>query len=442
MSETQNGIKSLIASYKDGQVAEKTGLNSFYEKSLSNRFNTLWISKTDNLITTPKSSNILKDIDTKKFPLLGFQTKVDENFVIINFRLQKFNKSEKSNDLKRKFIVNLENETITNPQWIKNHRTKEKDILVQDYKNKIYLFSNQGKLYWKKIIDGNIIGKVEQVDLFKNGRLQIAFRTSNRLYILDRNGENVKPFPIKIPNSKNLTPLSVFDYDKNRNYRFLLTQDNNILMYDKNAKKVNGFKFKKTKSSIINSPKHIRFGSKDYIIIQEENGNLKILNRQGKTRIKVKGEINFSGQEIYPYLSTFTGTDLEGNLIQIDTRGNILSSNLNLSKNHKIIIGYESLVTLSENKLTIKGIPITLPYGNYTKPKVFKFSDTIYITTTDIESEKVYLFKENGKTIKGFPVYGTTSASLSKSKKSNQLELVAGSEKKDVIVYSFSDTKN
>ena len=141
-------------------------------------------------------------------------------------------------------------------------------------------------------------------------------------------------------------------------------------------------------------------------------------------------------------MSTFTGTDLEGNLIQIDTRGNILSSNLNLSKNHKITIGYESLVTLSENKLTIKGIPITLPYGNYTKPKIFKFSDTIYITTTDTESEKVYLFKESGKTVKGFPVYGTTSASLSKSKKSNQLELVVGSEKKDIVVYSFSDTEN
>ena len=213
-------------------------------------------------------------------------------------------------------------------------------------------------------------------------------------------------------------------------------------MYDKNAKKVNGFKFKKTKSSIINSPKHIRIGSKDYIIIQEEDGNLQILNRKGKTRIQVKGEINFSTQEIYPYLSTFTGTDLEGNLIQIDTRGNILSSNLNLSNNHKMIIGYESLVTLSENELTVKGIPITLPYGNYTSPKVFKFNDKIYISTTDIESQKVYLFKENGKTIKGFPVYGTTSASLSKSKKNNQLELVVGSEKKNIIVYSFSDAKN
>jgi len=442
LSETKNGIKGLIASYKDGQVAEKTSVNSFYEKSLSNKFNTLWISKTENLIKSSKNLNFLKAVDARKFPLLGFQTKVDGDFVIINIRVQKLNKNETENNLKRKFIVNLENEILNDPQWIKNHRTKEKDIIVQDYKNKIYLFSNEGKLYWKKNIDGNIIGKVKQVDLFKNGKLQIAFRTNKSLYILDRNGKNVNPFPIKIPISQNLNPLSVFDYDKNRNYRFLLSQDNNVIMYDKNAKQVKGFKFKKTKSSIINSPKHIRFGSKDFIIIQEESGNLQILDRQGKTRLKIKEKVNFSRQKIYPYLSTFTGTDLEGDLIQIDSRGNILSSNLGLSKNHKIVIGYESLITLSENKLTIKGIPITLPYGNYTKPKVFKFSDAIYISTTDIESEKVYLFKENGKTVKGFPVYGTTSASLSKSEKSNQLELLVGSEKKDIIVYSFSDAVN
>ncbi len=441
-SETQNGIKSLIASYKDGQVVEKTSLNSFYEESLSNRFNTLWISKTKNLLVTPQNSNFLKDINTKKFPLIGFQTKVDGDFVIFNIRLQKFSTNENENDLKRKFIVDLENEILNTPQWIKNHRTKEKDFIVQDFKNKLYLYSNEGILYWKKDINESIIGKVKQVDLFKNGKLQIAFRTNKKLFILDRNGKNVNPFPIKIPISKHINPLSVFDYDKNRNYRFLLAQDNNVTMYDKNGKKVNGFKFKKTNSPIINSPKHIRFGSKDYILIQEQDGNLQILNRQGKTRIKVKGEINFSREEIYPYLGTFTGTDLDGNLIQIDTRGNILSSNLDLSKNHKILIEYESLVTLSENKLTIKGIPITLPYGNYTNPNVYKFNDIIYITTTDIESEKVYLFKENGKTVKGFPVYGTTSASLSKSKKSNQLELVVGSEKKDIIVYSFLGTGN
>ena len=177
-------------------------------------------------------------------------------------------------------------------------------------------------------------------------------------------------------------------------------------------------------------------------MIHEESGDLKILNRQGKIRVKLKENVNFSKQEVYPYLGTFAGTNMEGNLIQIDTRGNVLSSNLDLSKNHKIVIGYESLVTLSNNKLTIKGVPITLPYGNYTKPEVFKFRNTIYFTTTDLESEKVYLFKEDGETVEGFPVYGTTSACLSRSKKGDQLELVVGSEKKDIIVYSFSGTEN
>ncbi len=59
-----------------------------------------------------------------------------------------------------------------------------------------------------------------------------------------------------------------------------------------------------------------------------------------------------------------------------------------------------------------------------------------------MESEKVYLFKEDGETVEGFPVYGTTSACLSRSKKGDQLELVVGSEKKDIIVYSFSGTEN
>ena len=39
-------------------------------------------------------------------------------------------------------------------------------------------------------------------------------------------------------------------------------------MYDK-MEKSKGFKFKKTNSPIINPPKHIRFGSKDFILIHE-----------------------------------------------------------------------------------------------------------------------------------------------------------------------------
>ena len=58
-------------------------------------------------------------------------------------------------------------------------------------------------------------------------------------------------------------PLAVFDYDKNRNYRFLVTQGSDLLMYNGKGKQVKGFSYN-SKSKIKTSPKHMRFKSKDY----------------------------------------------------------------------------------------------------------------------------------------------------------------------------------
>ncbi|GIR26323.1 MAG: hypothetical protein CM15mP40_09310 [Alphaproteobacteria bacterium] len=64
----------------------------------------------------------------------------------------------------------------------------------------------------------------------------------------------------------------------------------------------------------------------------------------------------------------------------MDTRGNQVTS-LGLSKNHKIDATTKSLVTLPDNNLNIKGLPVTLPFGNYTSPKIFYINNTLYIST-------------------------------------------------------------
>ena len=86
-----------------------------------------------------------------------------------------------------------------------------------------------GILFEKKIED-QIIGKVHQVDLYKNGRLQYAFVTNESFMIIDKNGNLVKK--VKHKNNKKVIGLSVFDYDKNRNYRFLICFENDIKMLD------------------------------------------------------------------------------------------------------------------------------------------------------------------------------------------------------------------
>src|SRR5690606_28333577 len=190
------------------------------------------------------------------------------------------------------FAIQLENNLLSTPQFFTNHVTKGKDIVVQDVSNKLYLISASGKVLWNKQLDGAILGKIHEVDINKNGRIQLVFTTSKTFYILDRNGKEVAPFPIKFKDEIT-QPLAVFDYDNKKDYRFVVTQGANILMYDNKAKIVSGFTFKKAGSKVALAPQHIRLNNKDYIIIAEESGKLNILHRTGKSRVEVGTKIDF-----------------------------------------------------------------------------------------------------------------------------------------------------
>ncbi|MBQ0741390.1 hypothetical protein J9332_44670, partial [Aquimarina celericrescens] len=57
------------------------------------------------------------------------------------------------------YTVHLDNEIASQPQFVTNHLTKKKEIIVQDQKNNLYLISTDGKILWKKELNGLIKGK-------------------------------------------------------------------------------------------------------------------------------------------------------------------------------------------------------------------------------------------------------------------------------------------
>src|SRR5690606_6643904 len=125
-----------------------------------------------------------------------------------------------------------------------------------------------------------------------------------------------------------------------------------------------------TNSHISSIPQHFRVGNKDYIVITQENGTLNILHRTGKTRIPVKDKINFSGNNVYLHESKFTTSDTSGNLIQIDEKGNITKEYMNANDTHFIDASSKTLVTLTDNVLTIRGHKIELDYAIYSRPRI------------------------------------------------------------------------
>ena len=161
------------------------------------------------------------------------------------------------------------------------------------------------------------------------------------------------------------------------------------------------------------------------------------MNRQGSIRINVKDNIRFSDNELYLYQNKFTGTNTLGQLVQVDTRGKVSTKNLKLTDKHKIETTSKTLVTMTENKLVIKSRTIDLDYGDYTAPKIFYLNDKIYVSTTDLQSKKVYLFDSQAKPIANFPVFGTSTAELQELDKDKGLELITQSDNKTLVVYKI-----
>jgi hypothetical protein len=340
------------------------------------------------------------------------------------------------NSISEELNIKLDADLLNNPQLVTNHLNKQKEIVVQDVKNKLYLISNTGKILWKKQLEGPVLGQIEQIDIYKNGRLQLAFTTPHKLYIIDRNGNDVSPFPGNF-NDAITQPLSVFDYEKTKNYRLLITQGKNILMYDTSLKTVNGFNFKSANNTIISQPQHFRIGNKDYIAFKTQN-KMYFLDRTGNIRINPKTTSSFSNEAIYVYNDKFITTSTEGNLISIDTRGNSVSQNLNLSEQHHIDSSSKTLVTLSDNKLAIKGNSYELDFGSYTVPKLFYLQDKIYVTVTDLQTQKVYMFDSNAQLLSNFPVYGNSAITIDNIDSDSDLEFVTKGENNSIILYQIN----
>ena len=433
-ASSEEALEYIITNYKNGNTFSN---NEAYKNAM------LHLSDESSLVSVSNSKKIgnqlskLFKIDQNSMEIEDYKVSIfqlikDDSFTHINGIIQKHKTRHLPGIISEEFNTTLDADIIMDPYFVTNHRTKGKDIVVQDVNNTLYLISNGGKILWKKQLNGTILGKIQQVDLYKNGRLQLAFATPKRVYILDRNGNDVSPFPLRF--NDNITqPLSVFDYDNTRRYRFLVTQDSNILLYDKNGNIVNGFNYKNS-GTIKTQPKHFRIHHKDYIVFIADN-TMQILDRRGKIRIQTSKPYSFSGQPIFAYKNHFTTTGSQGELIQVDLKGELTTQNIGLEQLHTIDATSKSLVTLTENKLDIKRNSIELDFGDYTAPKIFYINDKIYVSLTDIQAQKIYLFDSQAKAISNFPVYGNSIIDFSNMDADRNLEFVSKAESNSIVVY-------
>ena len=361
----------------------------------------------------------------------------EDRFFHAQYGIKKLKSVSAVNEIEKLFSVALDTELATPPQFVLNHRTGNMEVVVQDRDHILYLISSSGNILWQKQLNGPIQGKVHQVDLYKNNKLQLAFTTDSQFMVLDRNGKPVAPFTFNYEGG-NLNGLSVFDYDGNKDYRFVVTQNEKVFMYNNKAQKVNGFTYTKANAPIMAPPQHFRIGTRDYLVFQLKNGQLKILNRTGQERVNVREDIPFSQNRIHLYKDRFTTTTTDGFLVEINTKGTLQKTQLGLHKEHGMDATSRTLAIMDDNVLRIRDKKVSLELGVYSAPQIFYLNDKIYVSVTDIQNQKTFLFDSQGKAIANFPLYGMSPVDMANMDNDKKPELVVQDQENVLAVYKLN----
>ena len=349
--------------------------------------------------------NIKSDVESFKLFQLNSGNEVGNINGIISTEKKEVKETEDPN----LFKVSFSDPIIVGPFIVKNHITQNKEIIVQDINNILYLVDNSGKIIWSKQIDEKILNKVFQIDSYKNGRLQYVFSTENKLYVLDRKGRDVGKFPLKF-NDKITLPISVFDYDKNKNYRICITQGNELFMFDSKGTFVNGFKYKK-QDQIITSPKHYRIQNKDLIVFKTKD-KFQIINRRGDIRIKIKTDIKFSNDEIYSYQNNLITTSENNEIIKINFKGDVTKIKEDNSSEIILVSNDNFISYFINNSIKTQKNKIDLEFGKYSNLNLHENKKNIFISLYNEQSRKLYLFNEKLIPITNFPKTISSNAEI------------------------------
>ncbi len=438
-----NSVKSLSSVIYDNVLQKTLDNNIKYNKikdrvSSSANFNLyVDIPAFTDYAATYFNANYIKKIEENKeliskFKSLIYQSEIEKdllyNTVYINYNPISKDKPRTVWESK------IDTALAFKPKVVVNHKNNKNEIFVQDQRNNIYLINDAGRILWKKNIGEKILGKIHQIDYYKNKKLQYLFNTKSKIHLIDRNGNYVERYPININNGASCG-LALFDYEKNRNYRILIPDLNKkVQLYSVEGNILDGWEFDKTDNIVKTTPQHFRVETKDYIIFADSLKTY-ILDRKGKTRVVVKDYYNKSKNNNFVldkktelHKDRLITTDSKGQIKFIYFDGTVKTFKFNeFSAKHfflfKDIDGdyRRDYIFADKTKLIAYNYKkeVILEYNFNSdiseKPSYYQFPENVKKLGIVLKSdEEIYLINSDATLYQGFPLKGQTGFSIAR----------------------------
>lgn len=346
----------------------------------------------------------------------------------------------------------LDTTAAVKPFFFTNHNTGAKEIFIQDLKNNAYLINAAGRVLWKVPLRERITGNIYMIDYYRNGKYQLLFSGKNYLHLLDRNGNYVERYPVKL-RSPGTNSLALFDYDNNRNYRlFIGGEDKKIYAYDKSGSTVKGWKPFAAAGIVESEICWFRVSGKDYLVASDQS-SIYFLDRTGNRRLTPGEPVSRargSALRLIPGNDpSVVCTSADGTIQYIYFNGDVKKYVLKkFSVDHSFDIfdingdGFGEYIFIDKGILYLydhnRNEIFSRDFGSkhLGGPIDFIFSASDRkIGVFDIDKNLIYLIDGEGKIMNGFPLRGASMFSIGKMTDNGGWHLIVGGS--DRFLYNY-----
>lgn len=247
----QNTLLSVIVN----ATAEPDSLTVFFKKEIKDYFNTITLN--NNLIITAFQLQNTEDgaIVSSTFAYADSLKKMPEPWAV---------SIDKTAGWESDTVVKVP----TGPFRLINFNSGDKEYLEQLPSLWIRLSDKNMKGLWAIPFSAPICGNVEQVDFNRNGKLQMLFAAENKIYLLDRLGRFVYPYPKSVDLHILLGPKT-YDINSDGDYAIMLLHaDNSLRLYDRVAIPYAAWNDITLEETIKSFPELIEIGSNKYWVLR------------------------------------------------------------------------------------------------------------------------------------------------------------------------------
>lgn len=452
ITPTMNAMRDIIACYRSGRTLDlNENFKNYQQRMLESCNITLFATGDGNqaFVREMTGGIVARYLDNHPrladdFQALVVQLASSKDLVYLNLSLVQGVETKDESIIRWK--VNLDAPLKGKPFIVDDPASDYRCVVAFDNQNAIYLINSEGKIQWKRSMEEPPLSEVFAIDKDNNGQQQFLFNTAHTIQLIDREGANVAGYPVRLPFEAS-NGLAVFDYNQNKDYRILICgTDRLVYNYNVSGTEVEGWNHHRSEDLVTRPLQHIVAADKDYIIVSDVSGGVRILDRQGRIRIPLPSDMQKSPKaDIYANATNrskglFLTSDKEGKLLYVTSDGSLNRTDFGTYSNEHFFL-YEDFngdndpdfIYLDQKSLQVFDKFKTELYAYQfdvditTKPVFFNITRRKRLLGVVCEkAREIYLIDRKGKMIVNSGLVGETPFAVGSLHNDQEINLVTG----------------